>query len=45
MQPAAAVFVDDVEENAEAARAIGMMGIRIESTEQTIALIEQYLKT
>ncbi len=45
VQPAEAIFVDDVEGNAEAARTLGMTGIRFENTEQTIELIEQYLKT
>jgi putative hydrolase of the HAD superfamily len=45
VQPIEAIFVDDVSENVEAARAIGMQGIRFESTEQTIEMIEQHLKT
>jgi epoxide hydrolase-like predicted phosphatase len=44
VQPAEAMFVDDVQENVEATRAIGMAGIRFENTEQTIAEIERCLK-
>ena len=44
VQPVEAIFVDDVQENVEAAQAIGMAGVRFVSTEQTIADIEQYLK-
>jgi putative hydrolase of the HAD superfamily len=44
VQPVEAIFVDDVQENVEAAQAIGMTGIRFENTEQTIAMIEQHLK-
>ncbi len=44
VRAAEAVFVDDVHENVEAAQAIGMVGIRFVSTEQTITDIEQYLK-
>ena len=43
VQPAEAIFVDDVQINVEAAQAIGMTGIRFQNTEQTIAGIEQYL--
>lgn len=43
VQPVEAVFIDDVQENVEAAQAIGMAGIRFENTEQTIEQIEQYL--
>ena len=39
--PAEAIFVDDVRENVEAARAIGMIGIRFLSADQTIKDIEQ----
>ncbi len=41
--PAEALFIDDVQENIEAAQAIGMVGIRFTDTEQTITEIEQYL--
>jgi putative hydrolase of the HAD superfamily len=41
--PAEAIFIDDVQENVEAAQAIGMAGIRFLSTDQTIMEIEQYL--
>ncbi len=44
VQPAEAIFIDDVQANVEAAQAIGLVGIRFESTEQTITLIEQHLK-
>ena len=44
VQPAEAIFVDDVQENVEAAQAMGMAGVRFVSTEQTMADIEQYLK-
>jgi FMN phosphatase YigB (HAD superfamily) len=44
VQPVEAIFVDDVQENVEAAQAIGMAGVRFVSTEQTMADIEQYLK-
>jgi FMN phosphatase YigB (HAD superfamily) len=40
---AEAIFIDDVAENVEVARAIGLAGIRYENTEQTIMMIEQYL--
>lgn len=43
VQPAEAIFIDDVQENVAAAQTIGMAGIRYESTEQTIAAIEQFL--
>lgn len=43
VQPAEAIFIDDVQENVEAAQAIGLAGIRFETTEQTIAEIERYL--
>jgi len=43
VQRVEAIFIDDVQGNVEAAQAIGMAGIRFESTEQTIMMIEQYL--
>ncbi len=43
VQPAEAIFIDDVEENVEAARAIGLSGIRFANVEQTIAAIERRL--
>jgi putative hydrolase of the HAD superfamily len=42
-RPAEAIFIDDVQENVEAAQAIGMAGIRFQSTAQTLAEIERYL--
>jgi putative hydrolase of the HAD superfamily len=44
VQSAEAIFVDDVRENVETAQAIGMAGILVESTEQTIAEIERHLE-
>ncbi len=44
VQPVEAIFVDDISRNVEAAQAIGMTGIRFETTEQTIMLIEQHLQ-
>ncbi len=44
VQPAEVFFVDDVQENVEAAQALGIAGIRFVNTEQTIADIKQYLK-
>ena len=41
VQPAEAIFIDDVQGNVEAAQAIGMAGIRFVSTEQTIMDIER----
>ncbi len=41
VQPAEAIFIDDVQGNIEAAQAIGMAGIRFVSTEQTIMDIER----
>jgi putative hydrolase of the HAD superfamily len=41
VQPAEAIFIDDVQGNVEAAQAIGMAGIRFVSTEQTIKDIER----
>jgi putative hydrolase of the HAD superfamily len=44
VQATETIFVDDFQENVEAARAIGMAGIRFLNIEQTINDIEQYLK-
>ncbi|CAG0934653.1 FMN hydrolase / 5-amino-6-(5-phospho-D-ribitylamino)uracil phosphatase [Thermoflexales bacterium] len=44
VRPVEAIFIDDGQGNVEAAQAIGMAGIRFETTEQTITMIEQYLK-
>jgi len=41
--PQEALFVDDMEENVEAARAIGMRGIRFSNTRQAIAEIQKHL--
>ena len=41
VQPAEAIFIDDVQGNVEAAQAIGMQGIRFVNMEQTIADIER----
>ena len=41
--PQEALFVDDMEENVEAARAIGMRGIRFGNTRQAIAEIQKHL--
>jgi HAD superfamily hydrolase (TIGR01493 family) len=43
VQPAEAIFVDDVAGNVEAARANGLTGIHFESTEQTSLEIERTL--
>ncbi len=43
VQPAEAIFVDDVQTNVEAAQALGMAGIRFVSTEQTNSEIERTL--
>jgi FMN phosphatase YigB (HAD superfamily) len=43
VQPAEAIFIDDVPVNVEAAQTIGMAGIRFETTEQTIAAIERII--
>jgi len=43
VNPAEAVFVDDMQGNVEAAQAIGMVGIRYVSTEETIEAIEGHL--
>jgi epoxide hydrolase-like predicted phosphatase len=37
------VFVDDLVENVQGARAVGMWGIQFSSTEQTIAEVQEYL--
>ncbi len=42
--PREAIFVDDIEKNVEAAQAIGMQGIRFESTSQVIDQIDDLLK-
>jgi putative hydrolase of the HAD superfamily len=44
VEPAEAIFIDDVPENVVAAQAIGMAGIRFLNSDQTINDIEQYLK-
>ncbi len=41
--PQEALFVDDMEENVEAARAIGMRGIQFSNTRQAIAEIQKHL--
>ncbi len=41
--PEEAVFVDDMPANVEAARALGMAGIRFESPEQAMAEVRRYL--
>jgi epoxide hydrolase-like predicted phosphatase len=41
--PHEAIFVDDVEENVEAARTIGMRTFRFENTDQVIGQINRYL--
>ena len=43
VQPAEAIFIDDMPGNVEAAQAIGMAGIRFVNTEQTIKDIERIL--
>jgi putative hydrolase of the HAD superfamily len=43
VQPAEAIFIDDMLENVEAAQAIGLAGIRYQNTEQVIAEIEECL--
>jgi epoxide hydrolase-like predicted phosphatase len=43
VQPEEAVFVDDLAENVEGARAVGMKGIQFKSTTQVIAAVRQYL--
>ncbi|MBN1886860.1 MAG: HAD family phosphatase [Thermoflexales bacterium] len=44
VRPEEAVFVDDVEANVEGARAVGMRGVRFETTAQTIAQVREYLE-
>jgi epoxide hydrolase-like predicted phosphatase len=41
--PGEAVFVDDLAENVQGARAFGMWSIQFESTEQAIAQVQRYL--
>ena len=41
--PQEVLFVDDMEENVEAARAIGMRGIRFSNTRQAVAEIQKHL--
>ena len=43
VQPDEAVFVDDLAENVEGARAVGMKGIQFKSTTQVITKVQQYL--
>ena len=43
LEPADCLFVDDIEVNAEAARALGMKAVRFESNEQAIPEIEAAL--
>lgn len=43
VQPEEAVFVDDLAENVEGARAVGMKGVQFKSTTQVIAAVRQYL--
>ncbi len=43
VQPENAIFVDDLVENVQGAQAVGMRGIRFESTEQTIAEVQEFL--
>jgi epoxide hydrolase-like predicted phosphatase len=38
------VFVDDLAENVQGARAVGMWGVQFTSTEQTIAEVKKYLR-
>lgn len=44
IQPAEAIFVDDMAENVDAARAVGMRGVQFENTTQTIAEVRSHLK-
>jgi FMN phosphatase YigB (HAD superfamily) len=44
VQPAEAIFIDDVQQNVEAAQAIGLAAIRFLNSDQTINDIEQYLR-
>lgn len=41
--PTEAIFIDDVLENIESARAIGMHGVQFQDTAQAIAEVRQYL--
>ena len=43
VEPEEAVFVDDLPENVEAARALGMCGVQFQSTAQTIADVKRCL--
>jgi len=43
VEPGAAVFVDDFEENVEGARAVGMQAIQFRSPEQTLMELEMVL--
>jgi glucose-1-phosphatase len=43
VQAEAAVFVDDVMENVQAAQSLGMKGVQFKNTEQTITEIRRYL--
>jgi epoxide hydrolase-like predicted phosphatase len=43
VQPEEAVFVDDMAENAQGARAVGMWGIHFKGSEQAIAEVQKYL--
>lgn len=43
VEPEAAVFVDDFEENVEGARAVGMLAIQFRSPEQVLAELEKVL--
>jgi epoxide hydrolase-like predicted phosphatase len=45
VRPEEAVFVDDLAENAQGARAVGMWGIHFESAEQAIAEVRKYLES
>jgi FMN phosphatase YigB (HAD superfamily) len=42
-KPEEAVFVDDMPENVEAARALGMCGVQFQNTAQTIADVKRCL--
>jgi len=44
VSPEEVVFVDDMAENVEAARAIGMRGIQFKNTAQVIAEVKKYLE-
>jgi epoxide hydrolase-like predicted phosphatase len=43
VQPEDAIFVDDLVENVQGAQAVGMRSIRFESTEQTVAEVQEFL--